>query len=254
MDAPAGTTGRSEAWFEAYLELGTDRSLRKLIAESEQIARSKGLGKPPGAATIFRWSSHFGWDRRAGKHDAAVVARAWEQLLQRRANVEEERIDLSLSHAEIFHRVVQTALILEIPRVDDNDDPIMTVVDGRSVPLADRRVATYADHSPQDWRTIIAIHDQAVQTERGMLLGATDRYRELQHAGGAEGPVINVLGREAVMDMGIMVGNLVKRLDKAAVQRRADRALTGIEQDHEEDAALNADDPELIWEEVDEDE
>jgi hypothetical protein len=254
MSAPAGTTGRSEAWLEAYLELGTDRSLRKLIAESEQIARSKGLGKPPSAATIFRWSSHFGWDRRAGEHDAAVAARAWEQLLQRRANVEEERIDLSLSHAEVFHHVVQSALVLETPQLDDNGEPIMTVVDGRPTPLLDRRVATYADHSPQAWRAIMAIHDQAVQTERTLLAGSSERYRQMQEAGGAQGPVINVLGREATMEIGFKVGRLVKALAKETARRRADLQLAATRQEQTPEEEWNADDPGLQWVEVDDDE
>ncbi len=159
----------TEEWFQAYLGLGPERSLRKLIAESEHLAASKGSGKPPSEATIFRWSTNFGWDRRAKEHDAAVAAQARKQLLRRRANIEEERIEVALDHAGLLHNVVETALLIDTPRLDDAGNPIMGIVDGRSTPVTDRRPATYSGHDQQEWRTILMIHKSATETDHALL-------------------------------------------------------------------------------------
>jgi len=118
---------------------------------------------------------------------------------------------------------------------------------------AERRIESAANKAKF---SMITLHNTAVATEKALLAGAADRYQQYQAEQGDVGPIVNVLGPEAIMEMGILVGNLVKKLDKVTSQRRAEKALSIAEHDPAPpvDADSNPDDPGLEWEEVDEDE
>jgi hypothetical protein len=91
------------------------------------------------------------------------------------------------------------------------------------------------------------------------LAGATDRYQEHQDQQADTGIGVNVLGPEAVREMGVTVGRLVKHLAATTERRRAESNLSATERDPcEDESALpesdDPDDPILFLEEVGDDE
>ena len=259
MSKPTRTTAKADDWFEAYIALGPGRSLRKLIAESQQLARRNGLGNPPSEATIFRWSSRFGWDRKAQAHDHEATERARAQLLQRRADMAEQRLEVALEHTMAFHSLVRSALTVEEPILDtDGTQRIEVHADGSFTPLVTYRPAMFRELSRQDINALISLHNTAVATERALLAGAADRYQQYQDDQGEDGPGVTVLGPEAITELGVKVGRLVKYLAATTERRRAEKSLSSTERDPYDDESTppESDDPDapnLLWEEVDDD-
>jgi hypothetical protein len=252
---------RADLWFEHYLAMGTERSIRKLAADAGRIGSSNGLDTIPPQRTLFNWSSKYGWDRRAREHDAEAMTRARTQLLKKRADLAESRVELALDHTMAFHALVRDALTVVTPILDENGKPSSTVHDdGSFTPNEDRRAATFRELSRQDIFSIIAFHNAAVATERALLAGAADRYQQNQDEQGADGPGITVLEPEAIQEMGIKIGGLVRHLKRVTEDRQADKRLAAEQHVELEEVSpavdpdYNPDDPGLMWEEVPDDE
>ncbi len=71
---------------------------------------------------------------------------------------------------------------------------------------------------------------------------------------GQEGPAVTVLGPEAIQEIGLKVGKLVRQLARTTEARRAQRELEIIDQEPDEVEFESADDPGLQWEEIEDDE
>jgi hypothetical protein len=70
---------------------------------------------------------------------------------------------------------------------------------------------------------------------------------------GQEGPAVTVLGPEAIQEIGLKVGKLVRQLAKTTEARRAQRELEVIDQEPASEEFESADDPNLMWEEITDD-
>lgn len=85
----------------------------------------------------------------------------------------------------------------------------------------------------------------AIATERQYLGDAIERYHTHIADGESKAPVIEILGREAVTDMGISIGKMVRRLGAITDVKRAELAAEG-----EKEAPREIDsEPEVEWEE-----
>src|SRR5258708_1707258 len=98
---------RALAAFDAYCELGPDRSLAKLRERYSQIG-SKSI---PTLATFKRWSSDHNWQARVKKfdHDQALArqkrrARQLDEMLDRQAQQGERATKLALETVEKLQR------------------------------------------------------------------------------------------------------------------------------------------------------
>ncbi len=258
MSKASSAESRAEKWFSEYLRLGSDRSLRKLAAETEQTCSIHGWDRPPSERTLFDWSARFGWNRRAKAHDAEVMERARAQLVKKRADLAERRMELALDQTLAFHALVRSGLTIETPVLDEHGNGRTEVLDdGSNRPMVTRRAAAFRELRKPDIAAIIALHNAAVGTEQRLLAGAPDQYREMQNRQGEDGPGVTVLGPEAIHEMGIKIGSLVRHLSDTTERRKAERADATVVQTSSEQPVSNDDDPDdpgLEWEEVDEDE
>jgi Sec-independent protein translocase protein TatA len=230
--------------FENYLAMGPSRSLKKLANE----LRSKCGDDAPTQRTLETWSSRHGWDRKAKQFDHDEAERAKYQLLIHRANVLEERRSIQLDHAMLLHTTFRDGMT----RLEHHTE---VAEDGSITQEWDERVPIPADHIPvARGYFYMAAEKQATAIEH-LVLGtaATDRdvYEERM---GQEGPAITVLGPEAMQELGLKVGKLVRQLAKTTEARRAERELEIIDQEpNDEPAYESADDPGLQWEEITDD-
>lgn len=261
MSKASSGESRAELWFSEYLRLGSDRSLRKLAAETEQICSIHGWDRPPSERTLFDWSARFGWDRRAKAHDAEVMEMARAQLLKKCAGLAERRTELALDQTLAFHALVRSGLTIETPVLDEHGNGRTEVLDDGSIrPMVTRRAATFRELRKADIAAIIALHNAAVGTEQRLLAGAPDQYREMQNRQGEDGPGITVLGPEALQEMGNKIGGLVRILRETTDRRQAEAAQaatangSATDQPPPVDPNYDPDDPGLMWEEVDDDE
>jgi len=250
MSKATHAAAKADTWFQAYLAMGDNRSLRKLAAEIRQRGGTVTEEYAPALRTLESWSAKYDWDRRAREHDAEVMERARNQLLRRRAGLAEERVEIALAHTLAFHMLVRSGLTREETTTDVMDD-------GSIREVTTSRPATFAEMSKVDLHAIITLHNTAVATERALLAGASDRYRANLAEQGEQGAGVTVLGPEALMEMGTKIGSLVRKLSATTERRKAERADATVVQTSSEQPVFNDDDPDdpgLEWEEVDEDE
>jgi len=81
---------------------------------------------------------------------------------------------------------------------------------------------------------------------RGLDVPA-DLFADFFHAGEL------LLAAEAMQELGLKVGKLVRQLAKTTEARRAERELEIIDQEPEDEEFESADDPGLQWEEITDD-
>ncbi len=252
MSKATHAAAKADRWLQEYLAMGKDRSLHKLAVDVRRIVGENGWRDPPAERTLESWSSKYGWDRRARDFDTQVMERARNQLLRRRADLAENRVDISLQHTQAFHMLVRSGLTREETTTEVMDD-------GSFREVTTSRPATFAEMSKVDLRAIITLHNTAVATERALLGGASDRYRANQAEQGEQGAGVTVLGPEALMEMGSKIGSLVRKLSATTERRKAERTVEAVEGGEAEEPrpvidGYDPDDPGLEWEEVDEDE
>ena len=250
---------RSEMWFDEYLALGGSRSIRRLAAEAQQILSRLPKGQAvPSDRTLFQWSARYGWDRRAKQHDRTVRDNARSHLLEEQEDLAVQRQRIALDHSLAFHALVRDFLTIRTPVMDPNNpkEQLEAVQDdGSLAPVFNSRPARKEDLDRADVYLMSHLHTVALTTERLYLGNAAERAREYreQQGGGNE---MTVLGPEAIREMGIKIGTLVEKLSETTERNRAQRRLEVIEGETTaaEQPLYNADDPNLIWEEVPEDE
>lgn len=250
MSKATHAAAKADTWLQEYLAMGNDRSLHKLAVNVRRITGENGWRDPPAERTLESWSSRYNWNRRARDFDTQVMERARNQLLRRRADLAENRVEISLQHTQAFHMLVRSGLTREETTTEVMDD-------GSIREVTTSRPATFAEMSKADVYAIITLHNTAVATERALLAGASDRYRANQAEQGEQGTGVNVLGPEALMEMGSKIGSLVRHLSATTERRKAERADAAVVQTSSEQPVINDDDPDdpgLEWEEVDEDE
>jgi hypothetical protein len=243
MSRATHAAARAESIFEDYLAMGPTRSLKKLASE----LRSNFGDDAPTLRTVENWSAHHGWDRRAKLFDRDEAERAKYQLLIHRSGILEERLEIALDHAMILHNYFRNGMT----RVEHRTE---VAADGSILREWDERIPLPPDQVPvARVYAYMAAEKQATMIEH-MLVGAASNRRELyEERMCQEGPAITVLGPEAMQELGLKVGKLVRQLAKTTEARRAERELEIIDQEPEEEFE-SADDPGLVWEEVDPDE
>jgi len=244
----AATAAKADIWFNQYLALGEERSIRSLVALAPQLC-SEGVGvAPPSERTLFAWSSRYGWDRRARQHDTQLRAVARDQALKDQATTAVERAGVALGSSMAFHALVRDAMTYREPRMNPKapKEQLIEVADGGGLmPVFDYRPKTWEEVRP-DVYAIAALHGMAIATERQYLGDAIERYHTHMTDGESKAPVIEILGREAVVDMGISVSKMVRRLGAITDVKRAELAAQG-----ESEAPREIEpEPEIEWEEV----
>jgi hypothetical protein len=245
MTRTSHAAARAEAIFEDYLALGPTRSLKKLANE----LRSNCGNEAPTQRTLETWSARHGWDRRASQFDHDEAERAKYQLLIQCADVLQERKQISLDHAMILHNYFRNGMTrLEHRTEVGTDGSILREWDER-IPLPPEQVPHARLYA------CMAAEKQATMIEQALVGAASDRRELYEERMGQEGPAITVLGPEAMQELGLKVGRLVRQLAKTTEARRAERELEIIDQEPDDEPAYeSADDPGLQWEEVDDDE
>lgn len=250
MSKATQAAGKADRWLQEYLAMGKDRSLHKLAVHVRRNTGENGWRDPPAERTLESWSARYNWNRRARDFDTQVMERARNQLLRRRADLAEERVEIALAHTLAFHMLVRGGLTREETQTDVMDDASIRET-------TTHRPATFSEIPNADLHAIITLHNTAVATERALLAGASDRYRANQAEQGEQEAGVTVLGPEALMEMGTKIGSLVRKLSATTERRKAERADATVVQTSSEQPVLNDDDPDdpgLEWEEVDEDE
>jgi hypothetical protein len=220
MSKASHAAARADFWFHRYVAMGTDRSIRALAARAQQVGSAEG-GSTPKERTLFRWSSDFDWDHRARIEDARAAEQARSQLLHRRANESERRSWAALDTTDAFRRLIEDALTVEEPVLDDTgNEPALIGTDGHvQLPLR-RRPARFRDLARADIYALIALHNVAFRTDRSILGNAAESELDfLDRGGSAE---IKVLGPEALQEMSVMFENLVQTLDTEMKEHRAE--------------------------------
>jgi hypothetical protein len=239
MSRATMTASKADAHLQRYLDMGPGRSIRGLALESQ---RTDSAGwSPPQERTLFRWSAQYGWDRRAKQFDREVAERARRQLLQRRADMAQARMDIALDTSMELHRMVRSAITIEDEASAGNPDgPVL-------------RARSFAEMTEGDIYAMLALLGMARSIDDDILGDAPYAYEEYQEQQGQGGPAINVLGPEAVMEMGIKVRALVKKLSEGMEARKAAKQ-DAIEHNPDEDEPDDDDDDDIEWEEVRDDE
>jgi len=199
-----------------------------------------------------------GWDRRAKQHDRTVRDNARAQLLEEQEQLAVMRQNVALDHSMAFHALVRDYLTIRTPVMDPDNPKVQLMASqdgGAPEPVFHSRPARKEDLDRADVYLMSHLHTVALATERLYLGNAAERAREYreQQGGGNE---MTFLGPEAIREMGIKIGTLVEKLSEPTERRRAQRQLEIIEGETAaaEQPLYNADDPNLIWEEVPEDE
>jgi hypothetical protein len=224
--------------------VGPTRSLKKLASE----LRSNVGDDAPTLRTLETWSSRYGWDRKAKQFDHDEAERAKYQLLIHRSGVLEERMEISLDHAMILHNYFRNGMTRVEHRTEvATDGSILREWDER-IPLPPEQIVI------SHFYACMAAEKQATMIEHMLVGAASDRREMYEERMGQEGPAITVLGPEAMQELGLKVGKLVRQLAKTTEARRAQRELEIIDQEPDEVEFESADDPGLQWEEVDDDE
>jgi len=248
VSSTASAAAKADVWFNQYLALGEGRSIKLLISNVQEACRAGEGGPPPPERTLFSWSSRYGWDRRAREHDKQLAARARDKVLKDQATTAEERAEVALGTSMAFHALVRDALTHREPRMDPKDPEIqLTGIadDGGVVDLFNYRPKTWEEIRP-DVYAVVALHGLAIATEKQYLGDAVERYQTHIADGESKAPVIEILGREAVVDMGISIGKMVRRLGAITDVKRAELAAAG-----ESEAPREIESgPEIEWEEV----
>jgi hypothetical protein len=243
MSRSTHAAARAEAIFEDYLALGPDRSLKKLASE----LRSNFGDDAPTLRTVETWSSQYGWDRKARLFDRDEAERAKYQLLIHRSGIREERLEISLDHAMILHNFFRNGMT----RVEHRTE---VGTDGGIVREWDERIPLPPEQVPHArLYACMAAEKQATMIEQALVGAASDRRELYEERMGQEGPAITVLGPEAMQELGLKVGKLVRQLAKTTEARRAARELETIDQEPDEPEFESADDPGLQWEEIEDD-
>lgn len=168
------------------------------------------------------------------------------------------RQNVALDHSMAFHALVRDYLTIRTPVMDPDNPKVQLMASqdgGAPEPVFHSRPARKEDLDRADVYLMSHLHTVALATERLYLGNAAERAREYreQQGGGNE---MTFLGPEAIREMGIKIGTLVEKLSEPTERRRAQRQLEIIEGETAaaEQPLYNADDPNLIWEEVPEDE
>jgi Sec-independent protein translocase protein TatA len=119
----------------------------------------------------------------------------------------------------------------------------------------DERIPLPPDQIPVSrFYAYMAAEKQATMIEHMVVGAASDRCELYEERMGQEGPAITVLGPEAMQELGLKVGKLVRQLAKTTEARRAERELEIIDQEPDDEPAYeSADDPGLQWEEITDD-
>jgi hypothetical protein len=224
------------------LAMGPERSLQRLVSEWRQSD-----GDAPGLRSLERWSASHGWDRQARQYDHDAAERAKYQLLIQFADVLQERKQISLDHAMILHNFFRNGMT----RVEHHTE---VAKDGSIVREWDERIPIPPEQiTISHFYAYMAAEKQATMIEQALIGAASDRRELYEERMGQEGPAITVLGPEAMQELGLKVGRLVRQLAKTTEARRAQRELEVIDQEPD-DEFESADDPGLQWEEVTDDE
>jgi len=148
MSKATHAAAKADRWLQEYLAMGDDRSLRKLATEAPRIASARGYSYVPLLRTLGRWSSLHGWDRRAREDDAAVMERARNQLMRRRADLAEQRVEISLQHSQAFHMLARGGLTREETTTEVMDDGSFREVTTSRPPSARYPTPTCTPSSP----------------------------------------------------------------------------------------------------------
>jgi len=169
-------------------------------------------------------------------------------VLKDQATTAEERAEVALGTSMAFHALVRDALTHREPRMDPKHPKVQMTGIGDNGGVIDQfnyRSKTWDEVRP-DVYAIAALHGMAIATERQYLGDAIERYHAHITDGESKAPVIEILGREAVVDMGISIGKMVRRLGAITDVKRAELAAAG-----ESEAPREIESgPEIEWEEV----
>jgi hypothetical protein len=136
-------TKTSFVWFIRYLELGTDRSLEKLL---EKYSKSKGY-----IAQLWKWSSLYNWVSRADAYDISILDKAQKinekkeiqktakrletmekskdeaasiifEMLKNKISTSKERVFSDMGFKENSIKITDLLKILEILKDETNDN------------------------------------------------------------------------------------------------------------------------------------
>lgn len=243
---------RAEEWFDRYIALGPTRSIRRLAAERQQNGSSLN---PPPERTLFAWSSKYGLERRAREYDREMRETTRARLLEENENLAVDRQRVALDHSAAFHALVREVLVVREPVMDpEHADQILVRAndDGSLEDVYTERFRRFDEIPPANLYLLTHLHNVATTTEKLYLGNAADRAKEYREEQGGNREV-TVLGIEATYEIGTLVGEYVGYLGKKYARKKAQRQLELIDQPAKE-VEYNADDPNLIWEEVPEDE
>jgi hypothetical protein len=220
MSKSTVTATKADAYLQRYLDMGPARSIRRLTLESQRAV--SGRGRTPTERTLFRWSAQYEWDRRAKQFDQEVAERARRQLLQRRADMAQARMDIALDTSMALHRMVHSAITSEDEASAGNPDgPVL-------------RARTFAEMTEGDIYAMLALLEMARSIDDDILRDAPSAFEKYQEQQGQGGPVINVLEPEAVRELGIKVRALVRNLSEVTEARQAAKQ-EAIEHNPDED-------------------
>lgn len=236
-----------EWWFGQYVSMGSTRSIRLLLESARQRldsdpAKDAGITTAPSERTLFRWSSAYGWDRRAREEDIRVAEEARKRLLERRSRSAENRIETRLAITTGLYDVVRNALTIRAPNLNEDGSQRFDVADdGGLVPSFEERPAAFRDYSLKDWLAITNIFKTAAESDRADLGTVVAEHRSEMLEESASGET-RVLGIEALGEMAVMVGKLVGKLDHASKGRVLEDSQQDIidadftEHEHDDDA------------------
>lgn len=134
----SATRARRDFWFQRYLDLGGERSLRKLSTTSVQ----NGNGKTPSFSTLGKWSADDHWDNRAKQYDAQISAEVAEkrksEIVDGRIRREDERLEI----AQNLKTIVRSAIVRGHGQVRD-----------------------FVEFDPKEWSAIVNLFKQVEHTE-----------------------------------------------------------------------------------------
>jgi len=157
VSSTASAAAKADVWFNRYLALGEGRSI-KLLIQNVQEACSRGGEAPPPERTLFSWSSHYGWDRRAKEHDTQLAARARDKVLRAQAMTAEERAGVALGTSMAFHALVRDALTHREPRMDPKDPEVQLTGIARLPPAAPSSAREACQDRPVDAFAPLPVH------------------------------------------------------------------------------------------------
>jgi hypothetical protein len=97
--APKPDSPRQRAAFDAYVKLGSERSIERLHRELVASPGAHGMRKAPGLRTLYSWSSQRRWQLRLATIEAEAQERARAEQLAEFA--ETTKRDIQISRAVI---------------------------------------------------------------------------------------------------------------------------------------------------------